>query len=266
MPIVVSPKRKKKRKIGLNKKTYRWISFLFVVLIIKFYALFLAGLFDVNFIEHRGFSNVTEEEVDSVINDYLDQGHFLKKRSNLFLVDLDYIENKILEEIPRADDVQVTRKLFNGLLVDLSEKNSRGIYCLNSCYYFDQSGIAYEQAPRTEGFLVLNIQDEREREIDPGDLVLDSGILNSIYATRDLFKDSTEIDIRRFIIPSASFDEFWVETEENWLIYMVKDDPKRQVEDLSILLENNFSDRERKNLDYVDIRLNGRAYYKLKEI
>lgn len=266
MPIVVSPKRKRKRKFIVSKKIY----VLFTLILIGaggiFYALFGAGLFDVNFVKYEGLKTIQEESVTKIIDSYLDGGSFIKKRSNIFFVDLDHIEMEIAENLPKVKEIEIERKLFHGLFVNLVEKRSKGIYCTSNCYYFDDNGIAYETAPETEGFLVLNIKDFRNKEVSLGEPILEDSLLDSIYLTEELFKELTGLDIKEFIIPEDSFDEFWVETEEGWLVYMTDESPETKIEDLAILLENNFEDSRRLNLEYVDIRIAGRAYYKLKNL
>jgi hypothetical protein len=152
---------------------------------------------------------------------------------------------------------------LKGLLVDVMEKEPKGIYCADTCYYFDSEGVIYDSAPRTKGYLVLSVSDKREISVEEGDTVLDKKLLESIYEANNLFEDILKISIEEYIIPSNSFDEFQAKTEEGWLVYMATDSTQTQMEDLKLFLENKFRE-SRENLIYIDIRLEGRVYYKEK--
>jgi cell division septal protein FtsQ len=160
MSLILSPKRKRKKKLKLERKTYSVLGSVFVVLAGLAFLFFGSGVFKVESIDVQGANTVKVESLKEVVNSYLDQGEFVKKRNNIFLVRLGDLREDILEQIPKLKEVELKRNLFNGLLINITEKEPRGIYCTDDCYYFDQQGIIYEPAPKTKGFLILNISDQ----------------------------------------------------------------------------------------------------------
>ena len=56
-----------------------------------------------------------------------------------------------------------------------------------------------------------------------------------------------------------------VETSEGWKIYFNKNlGSKKTFEMLKVILANNIDQEKRANLEYIDLRVNNKAYYKLK--
>jgi hypothetical protein len=242
MPIILSPKRKKRKKIEVGRKTYLTLGSVFVGLAGLTFLIFGSGIFKIETVEIQG--------ADATGN-------------NTYLVNLDDLKEHILEQIPKLKNVELKRDSFKGLIVNTLEKQPRGIYCIDSCYYFNIDGVAYEPAPKTQGFLILSINDERDRSIDLGDAILDEIFVNSIYKADESFEDILDLSIEEYIIPSNSFDEFRAKTEEGWLVYMATGAIKRQIEDLKLFLDNQFKEA-RDSLIYTDTRLEDRVYYKVK--
>ncbi len=263
MPIILSPKRKKRSRLKLSRKTSFILGTIFVSLAGLTFLFLGSGIFKIENIEIRGVNEKDNRILEEMVNSYLEQGDFIKKRNNTFLVNLKDLENSILEQIPKLKNVNLKRVSLKGLLVDTLDKEPRGIYCTDVCYYFDAEGIIYEFAPKTKGFLILNITDKRETSIKLGDSILDKAFINSIYEANELFKNTLEIGIEEYLIPSNSFDEFRAKTGEGWTVYMTANSVKRQLEDLELFLDNQFK-KARNTLIYVDTKLESRVYYKVK--
>ena len=263
MPIILSPKRKKRKKIIVSRKTYSILGTVFVGLAGLAFFIFGSGVFKIETIEIVGARSADIPILENVINSYLDRGEFVKRRNNIYLVSLKNLKEEILEKVPKVENVALERKTFKGLFVNILEKEARGIYCVDTCYYFDTKGVAYEPAPATKGFLILNITDRRDISVNLGDVVLAESFVNSIFRADELFEEILDLSIEGYTIPSNSFDEFRAKTEEGWLVYMITDDIRRQLEDLKLLLDNQFKS-SRDSLIYTDTRLEDRVYYKEK--
>jgi len=263
MPIILSPKRKKRSKFKLNRKTYFILGTIFISLAGLAFLFFGSGVFKIENIEIRRVSEEDNRILEDIVNSYLEQGDFIKKRNNIFLVNLRDLEDNILGQIPKLKNVNLKRTSLKGLLVDTLDKEPKGIYCTDTCYYFDSEGVVYEVAPKTKGFLILNITDERDISIKLGDSVLNEGFVDSIHEADELFKNVLELGVEKYLIPSNSFDEFRAKTEEGWFVYMSTDSIKRQLGDLKLFLDNQFN-KERDSLIYIDTKLEDRVYYREK--
>jgi len=264
MPIILSPKReKRKRRITISRKTYSILGTVFIGLAGLAFLIFGSGVFKIENIVIDGAHNSDMPAISKVIDSYLDQGNFVKKRNNIYLANLKKLREEILEEVPKVEDVAIERKAFKGILVHILEKQAKGIYCVDTCYYFDASGVAYEPAPATKGFLVFNITDQRDVSVSTGDTVLAESFINSMFRADELFEEILDLSIEGYTIPSNSFDEFRARTEEGWSVYMITDDVRRQIEDLKLFLDSQF-EGSRNTLIYADTRLGDRVYYKEK--
>lgn len=139
-----------------------------------------------------------------------------------------------------------------------------GIVCKGEtieCFYIDEQGIAFEQAPQTSGSLVLSIKDYSDREYYLGKQVFKEHLINFILqAKQGLFSD---IGLRSldFSILSWPAKDLKVVTNEGWyIVFDLETDIKNQILSLKTVLEQKIQDRG--NLEYVDLRIENRIYYK----
>jgi len=263
MPIIISRTRKRRKKIIISRKSYSILGTVFVGLAGLAFFIFGSGVFKIETIEITGAHSADIPILEDVINSYLDRGEFVKRRNNIYLVSLKNLKEEILEKVPKVENVALERKTFKGLFINILEKEARGIYCVDTCYYFDTKGVAYEPAPKTKGFLVLNITDQRDVSVSLGDVILAESFVNSIFRADELFEEILDLSIKGYTVPSNSFDEFEAKTEEGWLVYMITDNVRRQIEDLKLFLDNKFKG-SRNSIIYTDTRLEDRVYYKEK--
>ena len=70
------------------------------------------------------------------------------------------------------------------------------------------------------------------------------------------------VDYTNFFLPEGSF-EFWLKTKEGWYIYLDKaSDIPVQLVALKKFLEEKLPAGRRRTLEYVDLKINNRIYYK----
>lgn len=261
MPLVLSPRRRRQKKV--NRKIYVFPGIVLTVLIALGFLLFGAGIFDVRDIEITGADDVTAALVKNAVNSYLDEGFLVKKRANVFLAGGGKLKKNILDSVYKVKDADVNILNLHGLAIEVLQKEPKGIYCAGRCFYFDSEKIVYEKAPRTKGFLLLSILDQRSVSLSEGDKISDGGLFDSMYEADRFFDELLDLRIQEYVMSSSSFEEFAAVTEENWIVYMGAGNIQRQVENLKIFLESQFNE-SRDSLVYVDTRLEDRVYYEVK--
>ncbi len=128
MPIILSPKReKRKRRITISRKTYSILGTVFIGLAGLAFLIFGSGVFKIENVVIDGAHNSDMPVITEVIDSYLDQGNFVKKRNNIYLANLKKLREEILEKVPKVEDVAIERKTFKGILVHILEKQATGI-------------------------------------------------------------------------------------------------------------------------------------------
>lgn len=244
--------------------------FLFLALIIYF--AFFAGLFDVRSVEIKAPKKVTVSEVESQLNSWLNGGYLgINRRNNYFLFNPRKMTANILNQFIIADSVAIKR---NGhrLEVEVSVRKPVGIWCLkknSACYFFDEKGIAYENAGQAEGFIYAVITDYRERGLELGQEVEAKNWRDLIFLTRGLLKRNG-FEAAEFVIPSGTQDEFEVKTfnsdvlgQKSFLIKISGEtELENQIAAFADLYKKKLTPDERSQLEYADLRIPGRVYYK----
>jgi hypothetical protein len=115
MPIIVSPKRKRKKNLGVNRKTYSTLGTVFLGLAGLAFLLFGSGVFMIENINIQGMEEQEVPALKTAIDSYLDQGDLIKRRSNTLLVDLEDLRMDILKQVPKVKSVELKRNSLKGL-------------------------------------------------------------------------------------------------------------------------------------------------------
>ena len=174
-------KRDKRRRF--SRKMFFISSVVILVLAGVIYLLFFAHLLDVRSVtvESDAQSSELRDSVKSETNHWLDSKHyFLQRRRNIVFLGLGQLQMKLAKDFPKIDSISISRRLFHEIKISIKERSPKGIWCLTAsqqCFYFNNNGIAYEKSPQTSGFLILAVQDDRDRTLNLGDKIADANWL-----------------------------------------------------------------------------------------
>ncbi len=184
---------------------------------------------------------------------------------NLFILSKSNIKTTLTAAFPTITGINVEKELFNGLTVRYEKRIPIGIWCGKiNCYYFDKEGIIFKEAPLTEGGLILKIEDSGNKEVSLGEKAINADLLKFIMEFNNKLLDSGQIKVVEFKIgPSADFDLKAV-TANGWLIYLDQNqNPALAASNLFTIL-NEVIKNKISSLEYIDLRIPSRVFYKLK--
>ena len=215
-------------------------------------------------ISNSGF--IKNQEVRLLVNGYLSEKKGIIPRfSSILLVDAEEISALIGRKFPAAENIKVDKKFFHALEISLGQKEAVGIWCYEKekqCLYFDRHGIAFDSVTQTSGTLLINVSDEKGQFEKLGELVVAGDLLNLVTQTAEQLK-KTKIEALRFIVPAAEDFRLDVQTAEGWKIYLnIKDDLAKQFKSLEVFLAQKISPEKRSQLQYIDLTVPNRVYYK----
>ena len=257
---------KKRKKIFL-----RFSLWLFLVLAIvagSIYLLFFSKLFYVREVSISNQSFIPNQEIRQAIDSLLVQKKFFVSGfSNLIFVESDKIQSLVVNSFPQAENVVVEKKYPHTVSVSLSGKIALGVWCFmtgvpDKCFYFDKNGMAFETSADSDGPLLLRIEDEKGQFEKLGQAVADKELLAFVLSIRPEL-EKAKIDIKKITIPVVEDFRADAETSEGWKIYFsIRDDLKSQVNSLNVFLSQKISPEKRNSLQYVDVRIPNRVYYK----
>lgn len=183
---------------------------------------------------------------------------FLPLQNNTLFIQTALLAEKLTRDFPAAKSISVDRKFMHALNIKVAERKPLGIWCFGEkCSYFDSDGFTWGEPPKSSGFLLLRIQDTRERTENS----LSKEILNGIaLASKGI--NELGIPVKEFKISQTAITDLAVSTGKGYTIYFDLDgDVKTQLETLKIFLEKKSAESSFAP-QYLDLRIAGRVYYK----
>ncbi|TSC75191.1 MAG: Uncharacterized protein G01um101444_37 [Parcubacteria group bacterium Gr01-1014_44] len=253
-----------------KRKIFRKV-FLFLVLFFGLaggtvYALFFSNLFNISEINISNSGFVKNQEIRSLVDSYLSQQKlFIPRFNSIFLANASQISAMINREFPAAENIKVKKRYFHALEISLDYKKAVGVWCYKTadqCFYFDRSGAIFDAVTETSGSLLVNIMDEKGSFENLGQPAADPALVNLIFETKDRL-EKIKIGVFKFVVPAEEDFRLDIQTVEGWKIYLsTKDDLVRQFKSLEVFLAQKITSEKRSQLQYIDLTVPNRVYYK----
>jgi len=255
-------------KIGQLKKILFFI--LLVIFVgVTFWVLFFSSLIRVKDVKITGFQeDFAEKIVLSVLNSqYLG----LIPQDNILLLSSSRIEKKLQEELIMAQDIKVNKNFPNSIEVFFRERKEVIIWCrdgsLDDCFLIDGAGKAFYQISGNEDFLnnFPIVFSKGSLEFETGIVVIKPKLANFCSEINDSLQEEANIKLERnYYTPSFMSGEIRVKTEQGFVVYFNSFSTAYEQSRLlkSVLVEN--IKEEINNLEYIDLRLDGKVLYKLR--
>lgn len=193
---------------------------------------------------------------------------------SVILIPVDKIKADISASWPEIASVEIKRNLIfwpsrpKVLKVEVKIREPVGVWCSGpagspkQCFYIDKEGVIYKESPAMDGSLILTINDLRAREIRAKEPVVSKELMDFILETGKELPAVSDLRAANFIINSE--EDLRVSTSEGFGIYFNPEEPTAsQMDILKRVLEEEIKEG-RSSLEYVDLRVKGRAYYKVK--
>lgn len=230
-------------------------------------AFFRMPYFQVQEIEISGNSLVNGDDLIDAIKIKLEEEYlgFLPKK-NIFIIPKGKILAETLQEFKRIKNITLEKKYFGAIAVKIEERNNSALFCeAENCAYADESGYVFEKAPYFSGAVFLKLIDQRI-----SDKTLEEFIGSNLIVESE-FKKILEFaglavkignGITEVILKKENVYEFY--TKEGWRIILNdKNEPRSAYLNLITALDANIKDKRTK-LDYIDLRLGNKIYFKYK--
>ena len=206
---------------------------------------------------------------------------FLFSKRNSFIYPDQKIKNSLLESFNRISDVQITKNDLTTITISIKERTGIYLFCdqegseeeAEDCYYIDDVGLIFSEAPYFSGNIYFKFYDNRkdknhkigENFIDKDEFVrlvnfkkyLDQYIIRSNAL---ILKNNEEYEFvldkmadedqfpKIFINKNSDFEKIL-----NNLLSAIETEP------LASEYKKNYN-----NLEYIDLRFENKVYYKFK--
>lgn len=273
---MLSPRSQQTTK-NKSRKKFSFLRFLFFLISVAFlvvliYALFFSPFLEINTISISGNKYVENGSILDKINPEI-SGKYLNfiKKNNLLLVRTGKIEKVIRDDFKIIREIQIKRKFPSTLMVSIIERDPQMVFCgAGDCFVIDENGEAYDNYSSNSeneknNFLVLS--DESSRKINLGETVLEKKYMDYVLEIRQELLGRLEIEVQNdFKTSSLISKDIRVKTKEGWEIYFNEDiELEKEIEMLKVVLENKIEKNQRPDLEYVDLRIDNKIYYKFKD-
>lgn len=242
------------------------------------YFLFFSSVFKIKEISVKGNDYIISSSIINGFNDIMSEKKwFFLKNNNINLFDSVEAKQKIIKEFPRIDSLDLVKNYPNKLSVNIKEREIADILCqsrggddapvnfiFSKCFFIDKNGIAFDVAADTQGFLILKILDKRGETIELNKKILNPEFIDFVKQIKDSFRGAINANIKLLVLEHPAQREL-IALVDNWkIIFNVSSDAKNQLLVLKQVLEKEIKD-QRGKLDYIDLRVEGRAYYKINQ-
>ena len=232
-----------------------------------FYLAFFAKLLDIRSVIIEGNKRITASDLEATANDWLDSRFFwIKIRYNFLLarLNVETLAGELNGKFVDVDSISFSWPSIHELKISVSERKSAGIWCVikqNKCFYFDGKGVVYAETGQSSGFLLTMISDYSEREVNLGEIVVEVKMLDAILKAKESLK-KIGIEITEINIPAAGKTEFGVTTPFGWRILL--DNSTGIISQINAMGQvfDKLSPEEKSKLQYFDLRIQDRIYYK----
>lgn len=259
-------KRRKKKRIYFSLVIGLFAAyFLFLGL---FWIVVRSPLFRMDAVIVKGNQNVAAEDVATLLRASALRDHGFVKALLGFRSMFTWpntIGSDDLKFIPQLASISITKDyVAHTVTATVAERAPFAIWCLmpkmddEQCYWFDDNGVAFGRTFDTEGSLVFAIHDYSENKPGLNGKVLPDEFMPNLISIIDVLKESG-IGVKEIALNDLGLEEIDVSTYNGPSLYFAlrfpaaNDGPVLE----SLMSKPNFG-----KLQYVDFRIENRAYYK----
>jgi len=267
---------KKKDNFRLWNLAYRiFFYFLMVIfLAVVFFVIFFSPFFAVNKIEIMGMEKIEYREISNVIDQACKNNYWkIFPKKNWLLFPIENISNNLKNDFKRIKNVKIEKKFPNEILVIIEERDPLLLWCdvPEECFIVDSDGFAYQKVKINSREVMENdfmkIMNYQELKITEGQKILNESKVIFLMDVKRIMKDFAGIEIfNEMEIKSPIAGEVILKSKEGWNILINTNFSLEEAGSfLKLFLENKLLIEERTKLEYIDLRVENRIYYKLKK-
>lgn len=267
--IILKPERSKKRSKNWRKIKKKLPALVIVSVFAGLvYLTIFSPVFKIKNVSIEGNKNIPFDllrgEVEANLQDRI---FFVLPSDSLFIFSLKSLENDLREKFKRIETIHARKIFFDTLRVSLTEKRGAFKWCRQSgCFLINEQGMAYN-FPLDESMLVkeekslLTITESAHGLPGNNEKIVNDAFIQAIWKIHDELGD----EIAEFTTPSVLSNKIVIKMKEGWQTVFTTNFP---IEDQLVNFKTLFSDEitleQKLNLEYIDLTVEGRAYYKFK--
>ena len=258
-------KRQRRKKNRLKKYLFGGLFFCLLICVIYF-SIFWNGLWI------RNIEIIGDEEFDSscknIVSEILNQRfYYIIPQKSILIVSGKRINTEILNKFPEIGKAEIYKKFPHTLKIKLEKREPVGIWCYlkrdgdsnvkneTKCFYIDKKGVIFKIAPKMEGGLMINIYQKRKDIPFLGEKVISEENMNFILEAENRLKSENLVPITFYL----NYPDVKVFVKNGFYIYMTF---SNSLDSQIYALSRTLKEIKGEKLQYIDLRIKGRVYYK----
>lgn len=267
------PKRDDQKKRSGFSRFLFWILFL-SFLGVSIYMLSFSPYLEVETVAVEGNRDIPSEEIIAKVDEVTGGKYFgyLSKR-NIFFVSKKQINEKLKNDFSRLEVSAIEKKFPKAVLIKVKERQPEMAWCSSGvCYVVDKEGLVYAGANATDEELeksrFLIIIDDNAQPVEIRKTTVSPEFIQYMKQIDAILIDGLGLSIEgNYHTPAISSQEVMVKIKEGegWILKMSSlispEDTKKIIE---TVFDKELPVEKRNNLDYLDLRVKGKVYYKLR--
>lgn len=276
-PITKLEQARQVRKQKVRKKRIFYFLF-FIFCIILLVLFFRIPFFFIKNIQVVGLESIPVESVQETINQYMAGNKaFVFSRRNIFIFNKKTVITKLRNDYPKVKAVDINKNLFSNITVAISEYQPSLLWCGVSynqegdCYYVSDEGVIYEKSPKFSKPIYFVFFAPVSTPDNPfGNVLLDSDTRKKAQQLKHEFsiqgtslfafekKDTTDNIL--YLDSNSEYHPYIIFRDDQSVTTVLSNfSTALKSEKLKNSKINNFID-----MSYVDLRFDGKVFYKLK--
>ncbi len=239
------------------------------LLILVIFGVFLfSKYFWVDKVVIEGYARTTESELRTHIDQWLSKRTWVMPlRRPSWLFSATALTADLLVSFPTLKEVTIDRDFPRGIHVSVVEYAAWGVLCQGEpekCFWIDRAGVAFATAPQFSGLIVPKIRTLSDREIKLGGVVLSPKTMKLIAYFNERVAMNDKLQSLQFTLGEED-RTVTATTRAGWDILLLETTaPESAYKNLVLSLEREVKDKAQ-DLDYMDLRFEGRVFYKFRE-
>jgi len=255
MDFYLDERQRKKRRRLLKLKIYIGAVVFLLLIIGGIYAVVWSPLFQAKQIV--GDDNVVQELKDffssqSKLTEFLGA-------NNILIWDNSKLDK--FQKNPEIASITIEKDYWHReIKINVSEREKFGVWCQPSfCWWFDRNGIVFSNAASSEGNLINKVDDLSNRQLKIGDQALEGKLLSNLIKVFSVL-EKVDLGIRTLKLERPELQEVSTpSTGAGPVIYFsLRFDPSFGLSAIESLKKSAGLNK----LQYIDLRVENRAYYK----
>jgi hypothetical protein len=266
----VPRKTAEKRALSLARFFY-WLLFA-VFLGVSLYIFFLSSFLQIDMISVEGNESISAEDIQKSASEAL-QGNYFKyfAKSNFLLEKNDAVARKLKNDFNRIGKIEIQKKFPKTMLIKIDERQAELVWCSSGvCYLVDENGFVYSGANATDEELnnsgSLVVIDDNARQVEIEKTVIGKDFVSYLKELNYILREELQLEPDgNYHTPALASGEVYFQTKEGWALKLSDQvTPAETKKIIQTLFEKELDTEKRKNLDYLDLTVKGKVYYKLR--